>query len=919
MEKSEAYTWLLYGVAVIVLLNSQVLRLEAETFYVDPINGNMSNDGSYDYPWETLQAVFGNELIETRVYETLPPGPNTPFVIKNAGAPVKAGDTILLRSGYHGGVNYKGAFNSDYITIAAQEGHTPYLKRIRLISVSKWILRGLTVSPEPASKNERLKKQVLIFVGTDKLFGASDDIIIENNNLFSVEDSTPWTTFDLSKDGSVNLKDFAILALYWQDNQCEQSDSCAGSDFDNSGIVNSADLAIFSNNWLDDWNTLSCRGIQLHSSNSIVRNNTLKNVDFGIVAAGDNMIVEHNEIENIAGDGIVGSADNLTIQYNTIKNFYQVNANHDDMIQFHRGSDKTTPIYNAVIRGNFVASVDVGQTNPLLKVQTQGINAFENDCPYIGWLVENNVVITQHGNAITLGGAQDSIIVNNIIFDPTGRSSARISLGGIYDWKPDVPIETGIWTHVALTCDGSTITMYKNGVNVATTRGWADLMLADPSSDESFYIGRNTEWGEYFKGIIDEVRVYNRALSATEIAQLYAPPQVVTVSSVVGMAQAAAQSEIISASLNVGAISHAYSTTVPAGEIIIRNPAAGTSVVINSVVDPVVSDGAAPDLILDMRFDEGTGTIAGDSSGSANHGMLINGPIWTTGQVNGGLSFDGSNDYVEVTDDPSFDIVDEITIAAWINPVDANIFRTILSKFAHTPDYRKDLYWFLYDGRIGASLAGPSGGGKNVVVRNNMAYSFHLLGENITEDHNIDINDYDPNAFFVNWENLNLRHRYGSPAIDAGSSKLASGIDIDDIPRPYGRAHDIGAYEYTLLCDINRDGTVNFKDCAILAYYWHDNACRQSDLCRVCDFNQDEIVDINDLIIFVNQWLEGRTLMFDWNNDGIVNFLDYAIFASYWWDNNCEQSDWCRGADYDSNGMLDFDDLTFFADSWLIQ
>ena len=30
-------------------------------------------------------------------------------------------------------------------------------------------------------------------------------------------------------------------------------------------------------------------------------------------------------------------------------------------------------------------------------------------------------------------------------------------------------------------------------------------------------IGGNAVWGEYFKGLIDEVRIYNRALSAGEI------------------------------------------------------------------------------------------------------------------------------------------------------------------------------------------------------------------------------------------------------------------------------------------------------------------------------------------------------------------------------------------------------------------
>jgi len=45
------------------------------------------------------------------------------------------------------------------------------------------------------------------------------------------------------------------------------------------------------------------------------------------------------------------------------------------------------------------------------------------------------------------------------------------------------------------------------------------------------------------------------------------------------------------------------------------------------------------------KFDEGSGTIAYDSVGG-NHGTLVNGPVWTTGQIDGALSFDGVNDYV---------------------------------------------------------------------------------------------------------------------------------------------------------------------------------------------------------------------------------------------------------------------------------
>ena len=65
-------------------------------------------------------------------------------------------------------------------------------------------------------------------------------------------------------------------------------------------------------------------------------------------------------------------------------------------------------------------------------------------------------------------------------------------------------------------------------------------------------------------------------------------------------------------------------------------------------------------------FDEGSGTIAYDSSGFANNGTTTNGPSWTNGKVGGGMEFDGTNDYVDVRDSDSLDITNEITIEFWI-------------------------------------------------------------------------------------------------------------------------------------------------------------------------------------------------------------------------------------------------------------
>lgn len=88
---------------------------------------------------------------------------------------------------------------------------------------------------------------------------------------------------------------------------------------------------------------------------------------------------------------------------------------------------------------------------------------------------------------------------------------------------------------------------------------------------------------------------------------------------------------------------------------------------------------AVEGMISYWKFDEGSGVTAGDSVGD-NDGTLINGPVWTTGQVGGALSFDGINDYVDLGS-VNINIPGDFTITAWIKAIQSRSnYRVILSK-----------------------------------------------------------------------------------------------------------------------------------------------------------------------------------------------------------------------------------------------
>jgi len=82
----------------------------------------------------------------------------------------------------------------------------------------------------------------------------------------------------------------------------------------------------------------------------------------------------------------------------------------------------------------------------------------------------------------------------------------------------DLP-ELGEWSHVAVTDDGTTLTAYLNGTRIGTRSSPGGLL----QNTEPLCIGFDPPGGdEYFQGVMDDVAVWNRALSAEEVARLAA-------------------------------------------------------------------------------------------------------------------------------------------------------------------------------------------------------------------------------------------------------------------------------------------------------------------------------------------------------------------------------------------------------------
>jgi hypothetical protein len=339
-----------------------VTSAHATDFYIDPQKGAPTGDGSAGKPWRTLQEVVEAKLIETNHWAVLPYQEGATLQVVNAGAPIKAGDTIWLRSGYHGDLFIQGGYNKMPITIAAEAGQSPQLGHVTLRAAGLWVLRGLSISPSHAPM---YTNGTIVDIDNHGFHGPSQDIVIDNCDIFSVPDSSNWSA--------------------------------------------------------QDWMSVAASAVSVDGIRSKVQSNRIRNVRFGISVTGQDAYIAYNTIDSFSADGLRGLGNGDTFEYNVIKNVYvsdaDGDANHDDGFQSWSlgadGSVGTGEVLNVTLRGNvFINRDDPNQKFPNAM---QGIGCFDGF--FANWVVENNVVITDHWHGISFYGMRNSRIVNNTVID----------------------------------------------------------------------------------------------------------------------------------------------------------------------------------------------------------------------------------------------------------------------------------------------------------------------------------------------------------------------------------------------------------------------------------------------------------------------------------------------------------------------
>jgi chitodextrinase len=359
------------------------------------------------------------------------------------------------------------------------------------------------------------------------------------------------------------------------------------------------------------------------------------------------------------------------------------------------GNGNTGTITNAAwTTGKYGAGLSFNGTNALVTINDSASLRLTAAMTLEAW-VKMASVVNQWEDIVYKGNDNYFLEATSSKNVPAGGGTFGTAGAAVYGTSALPP---NTWTHLAVTYDGATLRLYVNGVQVSSLARTGNIV----TSTNPLQIGGDSLFRQYFNGIIDEVRVYNVALTAAQIqTDMNAaiggsgdtqPPTVPS-----NLTATVASSSQINLSWtastdNVGVTGYLVERCQGAGCTSFAQIATSTGTIYNdtgrapntaysyrvramdaagnlspySNVASATTQASTPGLVAAYGFNEGTGTTVADASGNGNTGTISN-ATWTTGKYGKGLSFNGSNTLVTINDSASLHLTAAMTLEAWVN------------------------------------------------------------------------------------------------------------------------------------------------------------------------------------------------------------------------------------------------------------
>ena len=286
---------------------------------------------------------------------------------------------------------------------------------------------------------------------------------------------------------------------------------------------------------------------------------------------------------------------------------YSGNGNTGVMTSMDAGSDYVTGYNGASTALDFDGSNDrvvFPNSSSIDITDAVTVSFWVNKTSHIDW--SGLVYMANTGTDIGGSFSQYGLYITNESKIATNFGNGS-GAGGSYS---TTVLSNSVWYHVAATYDSAgSIYLYINGQQEGSSSSPGGLN----SDSYSLELGHDIRFPvaqRHFNGKLDEVRIFNRVLSPSEISNLYTN------------------------TANARVQSHDKSN-----------------------------------LVGYWSFEDATGTTATDFSGNGNTGTLTNmdaNTDWIKGKAGKALDFDGTDDYVTVPQTANLDGFSQFTISAWI-------------------------------------------------------------------------------------------------------------------------------------------------------------------------------------------------------------------------------------------------------------
>jgi len=140
-----------------------------------------------------------------------------------------------------------------------------------------------------------------------------------------------------------------------------------------------------------------------------------------------------------------------------------------------------------------------------------------NGFTVVTWIKPQNAMV--HGAFLSVRSSFKNSGFRFFVYENSLELEGQTTAGWQYTSFADNAISNGVWYHVAVAYDQSKLTVYLNGV-ARGSADWGGDFIMDPTATNN-RIG--DEGGYYFDGVIDNLMIFGRPLTAFQIQTLYRP------------------------------------------------------------------------------------------------------------------------------------------------------------------------------------------------------------------------------------------------------------------------------------------------------------------------------------------------------------------------------------------------------------